>query len=119
MMKTLAFGAILAGLLVGAAHAQTVGGAYTVAGTNPSGSTYTGTAEITPSGSTCRIVWHTGSVTSQGVCMVSNKAVAAFYKLGADFGLVVYELQPDGVLTGYWSIVDKEGVGGEILTPKR
>ena len=51
--------------------------------------------------------------------MVSNKAVAAFYKLGADFGLVVYELQPDGRLTGYWSIVDKDGVGGEILTPKR
>jgi hypothetical protein len=118
-MQALALGASLAALLIGAASAQTVGGEYTVAGTNPSGSTYTGTAEITPSGSTCRIVWHTGSTTSQGVCMVSSKAVAAFYKLGGDFGLVVYELQPDGRLTGYWTIVDKDGVGGEILTPKR
>jgi hypothetical protein len=51
--------------------------------------------------------------------MLANKAFAAFYKLGSDYGLVVYELQPDGSLKGYWTIADKEGVGGEILTPKR
>ncbi len=118
-MQALVTGALLAALLGGAAQAQTVGGAYTVAGTNPSGTTYAGTAEIALAGSTCKITWHTGATTSQGVCMVTNKAVAAFYKLGTDFGLVVYELQPDGVLTGYWTIVDKDGVGGEILTPKR
>ena len=111
--------AVLAVLLAAAAHAQTVGGAYTVAGTNPNGSSYSGTAEIAMSGSTCQIAWRTGPTTSQGVCMVTNKALAAFYKLGADFGLVVYDLQPDGVLTGYWTIVDKDGVGGEILTPKK
>jgi hypothetical protein len=118
-VRAFTLAALLAAPFAGSAHAQTVGGAYTVAGTNPDGSSYSGTAEITPGGSTCRIVWQTGPSTSQGVCMVSNKAVAAFYKLGTDFGLVVYELQPDGKLTGYWSIVDKDGVGGEILTPKR
>lgn len=111
--------AVLAMLVSGAGHAQTVGGAYTVAGTNPNGSSYSGTAEIAMSGSACRIAWHTGSTTSQGVCMVTSKALAAFYRLGADFGLVVYDLQPDGVLTGYWTIVDRDGVGGEILTPKK
>jgi hypothetical protein len=115
----LALRALLAALVACAAQAQTVGGAYTVAGTNLDGSAYAETAEITQSGSTCRIVWRTGPTTSQGVCMTTNKAVAAFYKLGADFGLVVYELQPDGALTGYWTIVDKDGVGGEVLTPKR
>lgn len=71
--------ALLAVLFSGAAQAQTVGGAYTVAGTNPDGSTYGGAAEIA----------------------------------------VVYEVQPDGVLAGYWTVVDKDGVGGEILTPKK
>jgi hypothetical protein len=111
--------AVLAMLVSGAAQAQTVGGAYTVAGTNPNGSSYSGTAEIAMSGSACRIVWHTGSTMSQGVCMVTNKALAAFYRLGADFGLVLYDLLPDGVLTGYWTVVDRDGVGGEILTPKK
>jgi hypothetical protein len=118
-MQIVACGALLVALLAGAAQAQTVGGTYTVAGTNPNGSSYSGTAQITPSGSTCRIVWQTGATSSQGVCMVANKAMAAFYKLGSDFGLVVYEIKPDGVLTGYWTIVDKDGVGGEVLTPKR
>jgi hypothetical protein len=47
--------------------------------------------------------------------MFTSKAVAALYRLGADFGLV-YEFQPDGVLIGYWTIVG--GVGGEVLTPR-
>ena len=119
-MRILASAALLATLLAGAAQAQTVGGVYTVAGTNPNGTTYSGTAEITPSsGATCRITWQTGSTTSEGLCMLANKALAAFYKLGDDFGLVVYELQPDGALKGYWTIADKDGVGGEILTPKK
>ena len=118
-MQAFTLATLLVVLLAGSAHAQTVGGAYTVGGTNPNGPSYSGTAEITTSGSTCRIVWQTGPTTSHGVCMVSNKSVAAFYKLGTDFGRVVYELKPDGTLSGYWSIVDKDGVGGEVLTPKR
>ena len=111
-------GLALATSIASVALAQSVGGTYTVAGTNPNGSTYSGTAQITPSGSSCNITWETGT-TSKGVCMLANKAFAAFYQLGSDYGLVVYELQPDGSLKGYWTIADKEGVGGEILTPKK
>jgi hypothetical protein len=119
-MKLLASAALATALLAGAVQAQTVGGIYNVAGTNPDGSAYTGTAQITPSsGATCRIAWTTGPTTSDGVCMLANKALAAFYKLGDDFGLVVYELQPDGSLKGYWTIADKDGVGGEVLTPRK
>lgn len=118
-MRTLFLGSVLAMGIATASSAQSVGGDYTVAGTNPNGSTYTGTAKITPSGSACNITWKTGSTTSQGVCMLANRAFAAFYKLGSDYGLIVYELQPDGSLKGYWTIADREGVGGEILTPKR
>jgi len=118
-MRTLGLGIALAIGVVGAASAQSVGGTYNVAGKNLDGSPYGGTVQITPSGSSCRIQWQTGGTTSEGVCMLANKAFAAFYKLGSDFGLVVYELQPDGSLRGHWTIADKPGVGAEILTPKR
>jgi hypothetical protein len=100
------------------AAAQTIGGNYTVSGTNFDGSAYSGTATITPSSnSTCRIEWHTGATTSAGFCMLANKAFAAAYKLGGGVGLVVYELQPDGSLKGVWTIADKPGAGTETLTP--
>lgn len=103
----------------GAAVAQEVGRAYSVTGTNPDGSAYAGTAEIIQRGSTCRIAWRTGPTTSEGVCIASGKSLAAFYRLGNNFGLVLYEAQSDGSLRGYWTIVNREGVGGEILMPKR
>ena len=96
-MRSISFGLLILTGWCAAASAQTVGGSYTVKGTNADGSSYTGTAEITPSGDTCRMVWHTGS-TSRGICMLANKAFAASYKMGNTFGLVIYELQPDGVL---------------------
>ena len=117
-VRAFLLGPLLATGIAGVASAQSVGGNYSVSGTNPDGSAYTGTAHITLKESACRISWQTGSTTSEGVCMLANNAFAAFYKLGSAFGLVVYELQPDGKLKGYWRIVDKEGVGGEVLIPR-
>jgi hypothetical protein len=119
-MRTVALAATAAVLWSAAASAQTIGGDYTVAGTNFDGSAYSGTATIKPSSdSTCRIDWKTGSSTSTGFCMLANKAFAAAYKLNDSVGLVVYELQPDGSLKGYWTIADKPGSGTETLTPAK
>jgi hypothetical protein len=102
-----------------AASAQNVGGKYDVSGTNFDGSAYQGTATITRSSdSTCRMHWETGS-TSDGICMLANKSLAAAYQLGSVFGLVLYELQPDGTLKGVWTIADKSGAGTETLTPSK
>ena len=99
------------------AAAQSVGGKYNVHGTNFDGSPYEGTAVVNRSSdSTCRIHWDTGS-TSNGICMLAGKSFAAAYSMGKDVGLVVYELQPDGALKGYWTIADKSGSGTETLTP--
>jgi hypothetical protein len=103
---------------IGSASAQTVGGSYNVKGTNPNGSTYGGTVQITPTGSSCRIVWQTGSTSSSGICMLANKAFAASYLLQGRQGLVVYELQSDGSLKGWWTIAGQAGVGTENLYPK-
>jgi hypothetical protein len=106
----------LAAAAVVPANAQDVGGKYTVAGNNFDGTAYTGTVQIAPSGSTCRIAWQTAGTTSEGLCMLSNKTLAAFYKLGDTFGLVIYDLQPNGTLVGKWTIADKQGIGTEVLT---
>ncbi len=98
-MRKIILGLAMAACVATPALAQKVGGAYTVEGTNPDSSKYSGTAQITPSGSTCRITWDTGSP-SKGICMLANKAFAAYYRLGNKDGLVVYEVQPDGVLKG-------------------
>ena len=119
MLKTIAFAAGLAIGSVTAAFAGPgdIGGHYTVAGTNADGSAYNGTADITvTSKNTCRITWDTGS-TADGICMRNGIAFAAAYALGKDIGLIIYEIKPDGVLDGIWTLADKEGVGTEVLTP--
>lgn len=101
------------------ASAQSVGVTYSLAGKNFDGSSYTGTAQIIPNGSTCRILWHTSNSTSEGLCMLSGNTLAAFYKLGAEYGLVIYERQADGSFRGHWSVADKQGVGIELLVPQK
>ena len=116
-MRRLFWGFVLA-TGVSAASAQTIGGSYNVQGTNPNGAAYSGTVQITPSGSACRITWQTGSTSSSGICMLANKAFAASYILQGKQGLVVYELQPDGSLKGWWTLADQQGVGTENLYPR-
>lgn len=100
------------------AAAQSIGGSYTVEGTNLDGSPYNGTAEITlTSSTTCVIEWKTGSTTSQGICSRNDNAFAAAYVMGDVFGLVVYKVLEDGSLDGLWTIAGKEGNGTEKLTP--
>jgi hypothetical protein len=105
--------------LVCSALGQTISATYALAGKNFDGSSYTGTVQIIPNGSTCRIVWHTGTSTSEGLCMLSGNTLAAFYKLGVAYGLVIYERQPDGSFQGHWSVADKQGVGTELLVPQK
>lgn len=101
------------------AAAQSIGGSYSVAGTNFDGTPYTGTAEITlTSETTCVIEWTTGPTASQGICMRNDSAFAAGYVLGDEIGLVVYKVMPDGSLHGLWTIAGKEGNGTEVLTPQ-
>ncbi|WP_442577715.1 hypothetical protein ACSBOB_19335 [Mesorhizobium sp. ASY16-5R] len=101
------------------ASAQSIGGTYSVEGTNFDGSPYKGEAEIKLAGdTTCAIKWSTGGSTSQGICMRNKDAFAAFYALGKSYGLVVYKVMADGSMQGLWTIYGQNGGGTEILTPK-
>jgi hypothetical protein len=100
------------------AFAAEVGGNYTVEGTNFDGAPYGGTATITvSSNSTCEIAWQTGQSESVGICMLLNDSFAAGYVMGDAVGLVIYEVQEDGVLNGVWTAAGVDGAGTEILTP--
>lgn len=120
MRKLLA--AAFLGLLLApsVAAAQSIGGRYTVAGTNLDGSAYEGTAEVTlASETTCIIEWQTGGTSSQGICMRNGNAFAASYVLNDHVGLTVYQVMEDGSLNGIWTVTGEEGNGTEILTPAK
>ena len=115
-MRAVALGLVCLALGATSAAAQGVGGRYQVQGTNPNGSSYSGTAEITQtSASTCRIAWHVGSEW-QGICMLSGDVFAAAYKSGNSTGLLIYHRQPDGRLSGEWTI-GAGANGTETLIP--
>ncbi len=99
-----------------------VGGRYRTQGRNLNGAPYEGQAEISVTGrDKCRIVWRTGSSSLQrGVCMRSGYVFVAGYQFrDGTVGLITYEVQPDGVLKGMWTIADTDGRGTEVLTPMR
>jgi hypothetical protein len=118
-MKTFVVAAAALAVGLSTASAQSIGGEYSVQGTNLDGSSYTGDALITlTSDTTCTIQWKTGSTTSDGICSRNDDAFAAGYVLGNSYGLVIYKVQDDGSLEGLWTIQGQNGTGTETLTPK-
>jgi len=117
-MRAIFLGLMLAAGVATAAAAQSIAGRYEVHGTNPNGSTYAGTAEITQtSESTCRIAWHVGSEW-RGICMLNGGAFAAAYHSGNTSGLLIYRRGGDGTLSGVWT-VGAGANGTETLIPMR
>ena len=118
-MKRLVGFLFLAACSLGAAQAQSIGGAYIVRGKNANGSGYGGEARIVlTSETTCEIFWKTGATTSRGICMRNGDAFSAGYALGNSIGLVIYKVNANGVLDGLWTIAGQKGVGSETLIPK-
>ena len=105
-----------------AAHADTLTLApkYDVAGTNPDGSKYAGTATIEViSDTSFTIHWDTGSPVLEGSGLRTSDLVAATFMLENDPGLIIYKVDDSGVLNGLWSIRGRDGTGTERLTPQK
>jgi hypothetical protein len=118
-MRKLMLAAALCGLALPTVAAEFREGVYTVEGTNLNGSPYNGTAEVSLlSDTTCQIVWKTGSTESWGHCMKVNDYVSAGYIMGEAIGIIMYHLNDDGSLDGYWTISGQNGNGTERLTPQ-
>ena len=117
MKRALFMAAVLFVGLSTAAFAQSIGGRYEVRGTNPNGSSYNGTAEISPNGNVCRISWHVGSEW-RGICMISGNRFAASYRSGDTIGLLIYRINSDGSMSGEWT-TGAGSTGTETLIPTR
>ena len=112
-------GLLAALALAGPAAAQDIGGAYLVQGTGFNGAAYGGTAEVMlTSDYTCRIVWNTGGQISEGICMRQNNVFAASYIIEGRVGMVIYNVGPDGVMQGTWTVDGVNAVGTETLFPR-
>jgi len=117
-MRAMMISVILLAALTAPVSAQSIAGRYQVSGTNPNGSSYSGTAQIVQtSPTTCRIAWHVGSEWT-GICMLSGEVFAAAYHSGNSAGLLIYHRQPDGTMTGDWT-VGAGANGTETLTPMK
>jgi len=91
---------------------------YQVQGTNPNGSGYSGTVQVVQTGAqTYRVQWRVGGAPIPGIGMSAGNIFSAAYVLQGKAGLVIYQIMPNGVLQGQWSVADSNGVGTETWTP--
>jgi hypothetical protein len=119
MVRTLLTLLFLAVALPANAETLTLSSTYGVAGTNPDGSKYTGTAAVKViSDATFTIQWTIGSSVYTGFGMRMNDALAATYMINGDPGLVIYKVGANGRLDGLWAIRGHNGDGTELLTPR-
>lgn len=99
--------------------ACSVAGNYRVAGTNPSGGNYEGTATIRARDGECYVRWAPPNE-SEGTGTYANGRLKVHYRsaLGGEGGEVIYTRQPDGTLIGTWGPYGESGgQGTETLTP--
>ena len=103
-----------------AANTMTLAPHYSVAGTNPNGSAYSGTVDVDVISSTTFLVaWHIkGSGSSNGFGMRMGDTISATYLLGNAPGLVIYRQTNDGGFRGIWAIRGQNGSGTEVWTPQ-
>jgi hypothetical protein len=119
MLRTSLTLLFLAVALPASAETLKLASSYSVAGTNADGSKYIGTATVSViSDATFTIQWSIGSSTYTGFGMRMNETLAATYTLNGSPGLIMYEVDDDGVLDGLWAIRGQNGNGTERLTPR-
>jgi hypothetical protein len=117
VIRTVLFAALIAAGSTAAA-ATDISGHYRMEGVSPTGSAYSGKADIVMSfENTCRINYSDGSA---GICMMNRNNVTAAYLVHGKLGLVIYEIRSDGTLEGIL-IDDFHGgrFGKEKLIPIR
>ena len=92
-------------------------GSYTVDGKSPDGSTYKGTATISKTGDTYKVVWSIGSDKFIGTGVGDDSFLAVGYKSGSDTGIAIYSRE-DKDWKGIWTYQGGTALGSERLVPK-
>jgi hypothetical protein len=115
MLYTLVF---LALALPASADTLTLASKYSVSGSNPDGSKYSGTANVKViSESTFTIKWSIAGATYEGFGMRMNDTLSATYTIDGEPGLIIYKVDGNG-LNGIWAVRGHDKVGTEQLQPQ-
>jgi hypothetical protein len=89
-------------------------GSYTIEGTNPGGKgTYSGTATVTKTGETYRVVWVVGGTRYVGTGIGDKNFLAVSYSSSGSSGLALYGAD-GGNWTGVWAYSGAREMGAEI-----
>ena len=102
-------------VLTGTAALADPAGKYDVAGTNPSGSTYSGTVSVQKTGDTYKVTWNIGGTQYNGTAIGNDEFVAVSYTSGSNTGLALFGADGDG-WKGIWTYAGGTKVGTEAWT---
>ncbi|MFN8527313.1 MAG: hypothetical protein U0670_01725 [Anaerolineae bacterium] len=93
-----------------------IAGTHNVTGTNPDGTEYTGTLEVSADNQVHTFVWNLNGTQIPGVGIMRGNHVAVGFG-GETCSVGSYFLYPNGTLSGQWTIVGRNTVGGEVAIP--
>jgi hypothetical protein len=88
-------------------------GTYDVQGTSPDGSKYTGTATVTRTGQTYKVVWEIGGDKYTGTAIGDKDFLAISYVSGSETGLALYGAD-GGNWKGIWTYAGGTTMGTEL-----
>jgi len=113
-MRSLALALVMVVFTSVAALADPTGN-FIVAGANPGndGGKYSGTATVTKTGDTYRVVWVIGDDKFIGTGIGSKDFLAVEYKSGDNTGLALYSEDKDGSWSGVWVYAGGKELGTE------
>jgi len=90
-------------------------GKYDVAGTNPSGSSYSGTVSVQKTGDTFKVTWNIGGTQYVGTAIGNDEFLAVSYVSGSNTGLALLSDQGDE-WKGIWTYAGGTKIGTETWT---
>jgi hypothetical protein len=95
-------------------------GQYAIYGREISGEVgYTGKVAVSKQGATYTVIWLIGNEVHTGTGILSENILSVtFIARGSPLpGLAVYTLQPEGILTGQFTVLGGRKVGAEVWRP--
>jgi|ERR1051325_6578545 len=113
-MRDFIAGCAAVALMGGAALADPAG-KYDVKGTNPSGTTYSGTVSVQQTGDTFKVTWNIGGTQYTGTGIGNDEFLAVSYTSGGNTGLALYGEQGDE-WKGVWTYAGGTKIGTEVWT---
>ena len=92
-------------------------GRYNVAGTNPGGSTYSGTVSVQKTGDTYKVTWNIVGTQYVGTAIGNDEFIAISYVSGSNTGLALLS-EEDDEWKGIWTYAGGTKIGTETWTKK-